>query len=105
MSRNQISGAISLDVSGVADAVHEQVKPALDRLADQLRQITADLAPVVLSFQELADALARAGAHSATDIARKLQQAGYSVIVTDPDSPEPVTAQPSIDHSAFLPPL
>lgn len=108
MSRNQISGSLSLDVSGVADAVHEQIKPSLDHLSERLHALSMLLdPPAVLSVQELADVLARAGAGNAEVLARNLHHAGFSVTVTEPSSPEPVTAARDalIDHTSFLPPL
>jgi hypothetical protein len=83
--KNQISGSLSLDVSGVAEAVQHQLRPALDDLRERLGIITAMMsAPAVLSAQQLSDALECAGAQNSQELSRHLTLAGYSLTITEP---------------------
>lgn len=104
MSRNQISGAISLDVSGVAAAVKEELQPTLGDIRQQIALVIAMVAPVVLDQASLADALARAGAANPQELARHLTRQGYRLLDPLADDPEPVTAEPATEPvmSAWL---
>lgn len=89
-NRNQISGSLSLDVSGVASAVKDELRPALDDIRQQIALVVSMVAPAVLGIQQLADALARAGAQKPDQVAQRLISAGYALIVAEQTAQQPV---------------
>lgn len=102
-NRNQISGSVSLDVSGVAAAVHDTMKPALEHVAEQVRLLASMVAPIILSQQEVAELLTRLGTVGRTEeLAANLERLGYRVMAPESAAPvEPVTAEPAT--STWLP--